>query len=49
MNHYKNTMSRVSNEFLDVRSMKLVLSIYNDNSFASTQAYIFTISSFLGV
>ena len=34
-------------EFLGVKSMKLVLSIFSDNLFAFAQAYIFAISSFI--
>ena len=42
------TMSSIHrDEFLGVKSMKLVLSIFSDNLFAFTQAYIFAISSFI--
>ena len=34
-------------EFLGVKSMKLVLSIFSDDLYAFTQAYIFAISSFI--
>ena len=42
------TMSSIHRgEFLDVKNMKLVLSIFSGNIFAFTQTYIFAISSFI--